>query len=79
MGAVLLVAAFLAPHLIPVLTPHHTQLIAPGQDLRDSNCVGRKMGWGVKLLGRGAGRFAAPVHLEVRLEGVLLVVAGGVS
>ena len=34
------------------------------QDLRDSNCVGRKMGWGVKLLGRGAEAFAAPVHLQ---------------
>ncbi|PRW50950.1 50S ribosomal L15 isoform A [Chlorella sorokiniana] len=35
------------------------------KDLRDSNCVGRKMGWGVRLLGRGAGRFSQPVHLQV--------------
>ncbi|KAL4854273.1 54S ribosomal protein L10 [Chlorella vulgaris] len=35
------------------------------KDLRDSNCVGRKMGWGVKLLARGAQHIKAPLHLEV--------------
>jgi hypothetical protein len=35
------------------------------KDLRDSNCVGRKMGWGVKLLARGAQHIKAPMHLEV--------------
>ena len=36
------------------------------KDLRDSNCVGRKLGWGVKLLGRGGSRLKQPVHLQVR-------------
>ena len=41
------------------------------QDLRESGCVGRKMGWGVKLLSRGAPRFRVPVHLQVRLPACL--------
>ena len=46
-------------HIAPVLLSH--------QDLRDSNCVVRKMGWGVRLLGRGAARFTQPVHLQASL------------
>ncbi|KAI7836451.1 hypothetical protein COHA_009668 [Chlorella ohadii] len=42
-----------------------TDRVITMKDLRDSNCVGRKMGWGVRLLGRGAGRFDSPVHLQV--------------
>ena len=34
-------------------------------DLRGSDCVGRKMGWGVKLLGEGAGGFDTPLHIQV--------------
>ena len=51
-----------------------TDRIITMKDLRDSNCVGRKMGWGVKVLGRGARRLATPLHLEV---GGRLGCAGG--
>ena len=34
-------------------------------DLRGSDCVGRKMGWGVKLLGEGAEGFDTPLHIQV--------------
>ena len=47
-----------------------TDRVITMRDLRESNCVGRKMGWGVKLLARGAGQFSVPVHLQVGAEGL---------
>ncbi len=45
-----------------------TDRVITMKDLRDSGCVGRKMGWGVKLLGRGAASFKVPVQLQASSE-----------
>jgi hypothetical protein len=51
-----------------------TDRVVTMKELRDSGAVGRKLGWGVKLLGRGAERFSTPLHIEASEGGV---VAGG--